>query len=152
MESKKNDLTCYTCTDSDGVKHEECMYVSESRQVPARVLPAASTTQPTTTETVLKPTKKAHRGGGNPSKKKGDSSQEQKKPTSPKLRNSSAGKPQKLVQLLLEPTEQEQQGSPEEHQTVKRTVSIMSHVDERGPAVRGGGRVMHYEHQVTHTV
>ncbi|KAL9693564.1 hypothetical protein quinque_012849 [Culex quinquefasciatus] len=148
-KGKKNDLTCYTCTDSDGVKHEECMYVSESRQVPARILPAASTTQPTATETVLKPTKKTHRGS-HPGKKKVNNSQEQKKPTSPKLRNSSAGKPQKLVQLL-EPTQQEQT-SPEEHQTVKRTVSIMSHVDERGPAVRGGGRVMHYEHQVTHTV
>lgn len=123
------------------------MYVSESRPVPARILPATSTTQPTATETVLKPIKKTHRGG-RPSKKKVDSSQEQKKPTSPKLRTS-AGKPQKLVQLL-EPTDQ--QASPEEHQTVKRTVSIMSHVDKRGPAVRGGGRVMHYEHQVTHTV
>ncbi|XP_065091652.1 uncharacterized protein LOC135712627 [Ochlerotatus camptorhynchus] len=147
-KGKKNELTCYTCTDKDGVKHEECMYLSESRQVSSRVLPSSSpvaspapaTQQPSDS----KPTKKPRRKKVQP----------EKKPTSPKLRKQSG----KLVAANDPNDESGEQAvtaasnKGHERQTVKRTVSIKSHVDDSSALDPwlDGERVVHYEHHVSH--
>ncbi|XP_055639596.1 glutactin [Toxorhynchites rutilus septentrionalis] len=162
-KGKKNELTCYQCTDKAGVKHEECMYVSESRQVSSKVLPATvAAVNPAASEPMQKPTKKSRR-------KKVTS---EKKAVSPKLKNASSSSSNlsgKLIQL--EPSESDVATGGEEavaaaaaapthrgqeRQTVKRTVSIKSYVDGSGKQAKkepvDGERVMHYEHHITHVL
>ncbi|XP_055525775.1 uncharacterized protein LOC129718752 [Wyeomyia smithii] len=139
----KDDLTCYACTDKNGVKHEECMYVSESRQTPqTNATSTGSATMATTaTSSVPKPTKKSSRKKVTP----------EKKPISPKQQQQRSAK---LLQLL-EPTEQETHRG-QNRQTVKRTVTIRSHIDATGGELGApqepieDERVMHYEHRVSH--
>ncbi|XP_053683850.1 uncharacterized protein LOC128733958 [Sabethes cyaneus] len=153
----KNDLTCYTCTDKNGVKHEECMYVSESRQVGSSTYANAPATQApdvaaVTTIGAPKATKKS------PLKK----ASSEKKPTSPKQQQMNGNARRQSAKLLqLEPAEQQEEETHrgEDRQTVKRTVTIRSHVDATGGATGGalqkpmeGERVMHYEHHVTHVL
>ncbi|XP_058811345.1 DNA ligase 1 [Topomyia yanbarensis] len=151
-KATKNELTCYTCTDKDGVKHEECMYVSESHPSP-QVLPSTTTSTSTASlgsttlpadAVIPKPTKR-------PQRKKVTS---EKKSTAPKPSRKQFS--EKLIQRL-EPSEQdgaEVLRTGQDRQTVKRTVTIKSHVDGTGRDAMleplQGDRVVHYEHHVTH--
>ncbi|XP_029716523.2 uncharacterized protein LOC109425283 [Aedes albopictus] len=138
-KGNKNELTCYTCTDKDGVKHEECMYLSESRQVSSQVHP------PTTT---APPLKKSPRR-----KKVVQKETPEKKPISPKLRKvrPKTTTSDKSAKLRLQ-DEEDVDGSSKglERQTVKRTVSIKAHVDGDGVEPMDGERVVRYEHHVSH--
>ncbi|XP_058457961.1 uncharacterized protein LOC131434792 [Malaya genurostris] len=163
-KATKNELTCYTCTDEDGVKHEECTYVSESRDSPqTQVLPTTTTTTPdsrTTTNaravTTVVPTTETKRSH----QKKATS---EKRTTGPEVKTTTASSDPIFGKLLLvteklKPSEQQQQ--QQEHsteqpdnrrQTIRRKITIKSHLDGSGldPALLGD-RVMHYEHHVTH--
>ncbi|XP_062535013.1 uncharacterized protein LOC134204202 isoform X1 [Armigeres subalbatus] len=148
-KGNKNELTCYTCTDKNGVKHEECMYLSESRQVSAQVKPpppppAADSTPPT-----AEPKKTSRR------KKVQTDSSAEKKPISPKLKrvNPKTTGENKSAKLQLEEdvnVQGDELSKGLERQTVKRTVSIKSHVDGDGLDPLDGERVVHYEHHVSH--
>ncbi|XP_050090606.1 uncharacterized protein DDB_G0286299-like [Anopheles aquasalis] len=132
--SKDGEMTCYQCKDATGVNHEECMYVSESRQIASRLLfppppsaPSASASSPTTIDR--------------------------------KRRKVVAVKKENMSQLPMPATEGH--GPAREKQTVKRTVSFRSFVT--GSAASGGfdgasgedspsERVIHYEHHISHEV
>uniref|UniRef100_A0A182JFB3 Uncharacterized protein n=1 Tax=Anopheles atroparvus TaxID=41427 RepID=A0A182JFB3_ANOAO len=123
-------LTCYQCQDAAGVNHEECMYVSESRQVATGIALPPSAVE----EGKLRKRKKVVTVTNN---------------RSAAIRDSSS----------LDPQPSTGDGSPpKEKQTVKRTVSFRSFVTGRGQptffplAADANERVIHYEHHVSHEV
>ncbi|XP_035781712.1 uncharacterized protein LOC118460996 [Anopheles albimanus] len=133
--SKDGELTCYQCKDAAGVNHEECMYVSESRQVASRLLfpPPADASPPATND------------------------RKRRKVVAVK-----AIKKKEDVAHMLPMPATEGHGPAREKQTVKRTVSFRSFVTGSGaPGLVGASdeasdspseRVIHYEHHISHEV
>uniref|UniRef100_A0A182PNK4 Uncharacterized protein n=1 Tax=Anopheles epiroticus TaxID=199890 RepID=A0A182PNK4_9DIPT len=130
------ELTCYQCTDAAGVNHEECMYVSESRQIASEPVRPP----PSMIGKLLKQ-QQAHK---------------RKKVVALSRKELAA----------LEPSASVASVPAKEKQTVKRTVSFRSYVTGSGrgePASSSSGylahsgsdgdeRVIHYEHHISHEV
>ena len=134
-KAKKKELTCYQCKDPSGVKHEECMYISEPQN---QKLTQKQTKNPKKKVIVTKKvTKKTSPKGKKDNVK---ITKKTKKVTIKKGNNYDISPIQRSAKLI------DATVTPSDKQTVKRTISVRSKVNnDKEPA-----RVMHYEHQIMH--
>jgi hypothetical protein len=168
-QMEKGDLTCYYCKDKGGVKHEECMYVSESSPKSSYLAYSDNSSyhKPSADEDELKiaasnprssqiratPSPKGTTTGTTTTKSKPRKRPIKKATTNKKgvVANKKATASLKAVNkkdvesAKLNPVNSKESGSQEKH-TIKRKVTFKVN-DEMDPKK---SRAMYYEHHVSH--
>lgn len=141
VKKYKNELTCYQCKSQNGMKHEECMYISDSKPKSQKVAPSQEKGDRI---------KKSEKLQVAQTKYYEPAVTQYKKSKFPKKVHTM--KIPKLAKKVNKAVEKKPEVGDSERRTVKRKVSYRVQEDGNKDDPHSLGRAMRYEHFVSHRV